>query len=59
METLHPDTIDLDRSVELALAVIAAEESREVSSGGECRGPPCPGELLDAAGWPSCECDAA
>lgn len=49
METISCDTIDLDRSVELALAVIAAEES-----GGEeeCRGPHCPGELLDAAGWP-------
>jgi hypothetical protein len=58
METRHADTIDLDSSVELALALIAADESRGASADEECRGPHCPGELLDASGWPG-ERDAA
>jgi hypothetical protein len=52
VQTTQIQMIDFDSSVELALAMIAAEEARRTDSEEECRGPHCPGELLDAAGWP-------
>jgi hypothetical protein len=49
VEPSNSDTFDLDRSIELALAVLAASESGDRTRT-DCVH--CPSELLGATGWP-------